>query len=85
MADAANRPAHQSNDPEARAIQACLEALGALDRDAVERVLHHLRDHFAAAPIAEAQLDYYEARADEARKLIEEYKKRAASAGTSRS
>jgi len=77
MADAANRAAGQSNDSEARALQACVEALGALDRNAVDRVLGQLRERFAAAPIAEAQLDYYEARADEARKLIEEYKRRA--------
>jgi hypothetical protein len=78
MANAANKATNQSNDPEARALQACLEALGALDRDAVERVLDQLSDRFTAAPIAEAQLDYYGARADEARKLIEQYKRRAA-------
>jgi hypothetical protein len=81
VAEAANRSASQSNGPEARALQACVQAIGALDRNAIERVLDQLRERFAAAPIAEAQLDYYEARADEARKLIEEYKKRATDAG----
>jgi len=80
MAETTNRPANQSNDAEARALQACVEALGALDHHAVERVLDQLKERFAAAPIAEAQLDYYEARADEARKLIEEYKRRASDA-----